>query len=270
MVASNAGAADRRRVSSAVPVVSLARLGRAASARAIMDDFRARRGAWRSRLVDGRVGLVRSGQRVAISPGVSPDAGLRDLCADRVDRAGPRAARPHRRAGAHPRQRHGASRAGHRADLSRRAGRRVARRPHLRHLAADRRQPHTGYLAAVLPHAAVAQFLREYAHGAVRSPHGGLRVVAARGAARSRRGARGEGRAGAHGRARAGVCRYAAGGARHRDADPPDAARAGVDASGHGDRGAHDRGGARGTPRMARGAGWRSADAAMRGGERTT
>ena len=45
---------------------------------------RARRG----RLVDGVVGArPQPGQRVAIPPGVSSDAGLRDLCGDPVDRA---------------------------------------------------------------------------------------------------------------------------------------------------------------------------------------
>ncbi len=91
--ASDAGAPRRRGVSAAVPMLLMVRLGRAALARAVVDDFRPRRGARRSRLVDGRLRPGRPRQRVAIPLGLPPDARLRDLRARRVDRAGPRAAK---------------------------------------------------------------------------------------------------------------------------------------------------------------------------------
>ena len=48
---------------------------------------------------------------------------------------------------------------------------------HLQHLAADRRQFHSGCVAAVLQCPVVAEFFRECAHGAVRPSHDGLWVV---------------------------------------------------------------------------------------------
>ena len=87
----------------------------------------------------------------------------------------------------HPRECAGAARSRDRADLSRRAGLRPARRPDLQYLAADRRQPGARRRAPVLPGAGVAQCVREHADGAVRSPHGGLCAVAVRAVARRRR-----------------------------------------------------------------------------------
>ncbi len=78
----------------------------------------------------------------------------------------------------HSHGRHGHRRPDHRADLSRGAGGGAARRPHLQHLAADRRQHRSGCRATVLRGSSLAQFLREHAHGAVRSPPGGLCAVA--------------------------------------------------------------------------------------------
>src|SRR5262249_44215590 len=68
--------------------------------RAVVGDFRPRRGARRGRLVDGRLGSRRAGQRVAIPPGVPLDACLRHLRRHRLDGAGARAASTHRRADA--------------------------------------------------------------------------------------------------------------------------------------------------------------------------
>src|SRR5262249_55126144 len=103
----------------------------------------------------------------------------------------------------------------------------------------------------VLLFAAIAQFFREHAHGAVRSPHGGLRVGAPRGAARRRCRAHAEGRGRAYGGARAGVSRRPSGRARHCHAHSPGAARAGAPAPGHGHGGARHCRRARRTPRAA-------------------
>src|SRR5882757_1896463 len=54
--------------------------------------------ARRRRVVDGRLRAQRARQRVAISAGVPPDAGVRHLCRHPLDRAEPRAARAGRRA----------------------------------------------------------------------------------------------------------------------------------------------------------------------------
>src|SRR5512133_3223667 len=87
MDAPAAGAARRGRVPSSVYLVSLARLGRAAAARAAVDDFRSRRSARRDRLVDGRLRPLRARERVAVSLGVPLDARLCDLRRDRLDGA---------------------------------------------------------------------------------------------------------------------------------------------------------------------------------------
>ena len=79
------------------------------------------------------------------------------------------------RAFAYSLRRSRAARPGARADLSRRHRCRAARRSHLQYLAADRRRAGPGFGAAVFQHAAVAEFLREYADGAIRSPHARLR-----------------------------------------------------------------------------------------------
>src|SRR5499433_1225583 len=216
-----------------------------------MDDFRPRRGAWRGRLVDGRLGPGRAGQRVAISVGVSLDARLRHLRRHRVDGARARAASTHRCADARSRRRGGYPRGRDRSNLSRRARLGAARRPHLQHLAADRRGPGAGRRAPLLLFAAMAKFVREHAHGAVRPPRGGLCVGAARGAARRRRRTHAEGRGRAHGGARAGVSRRPPGRARHCDAHSPGAARAGAAAPGHGHGGARHCRRARRAPRAA-------------------
>src|SRR5262249_351586 len=178
-------------------------LDRAASARALVDDIRPRRSAWRGRLVDGRLGPDRAGQRVAISAGVSLDARLRHLRRHRVDGAGARAASTHRGADARTRRRGGCSRPCDRSNLSRCIGLGTARRPHLQHLAADRWEPGAGRRPPILLFAAMAQFFREHTHGAVRPPHGSLCAGADGSAARRRRRAHAEGRGRVHGGARA-------------------------------------------------------------------
>src|SRR6516164_4180641 len=174
-----------------------------------------------------------------------------DLRRHRVDGARPRAASTHRCADARSRRRGGYPRARDRSNLSRRTRLRAARRPHLQYLAADRRGPGAGRRAPLLLFAALAQFVREHAHGAVRPPHGGLCAGAARSAARRRCRARAEGRGRAYGRARAGVGRHPAGRARHCDAHSPGAARAGAAAPGHGHGSARHCRRARGAPRAA-------------------
>ena len=71
----------------------LARLDRAGPEDAAVDAVRRGRAAGRRRLVDGVVRPRRPRQRVAIPPGVPPDARLRDLCGDPLDRARSRCAR---------------------------------------------------------------------------------------------------------------------------------------------------------------------------------
>ena len=124
-------------------------------ARAAVGDLRRRRAARRGRLVDGvvRPRRLRPRQRVAISAGVPSDARLRDLRGGPVDRAADRAAAAGRGAAAAAHRRAGDCRAGARADLSRRAGRRPRRRPRLQHLAADRRRLRSGGRSAVVRHA---------------------------------------------------------------------------------------------------------------------
>src|SRR5436190_16802975 len=82
------GAACRGGVPAAVRVFSLARLDRAGPSPAALDFVRRRCSPWRGRLVDGVVGPLRPGQRVAVPAGVPPDARLCDLCGDPLDRAG--------------------------------------------------------------------------------------------------------------------------------------------------------------------------------------
>ena len=102
------GAADRRRVSAAVPVVSGEGLDRAGPALAAMGDLRPRRAARRGRLVDGRVGARPSASGLAIPAGDASDSRLRDLRGRAVDggphaRSAPRSRS--RRASARPRSR---------------------------------------------------------------------------------------------------------------------------------------------------------------------
>src|SRR5262249_3844040 len=101
---------------------------------------------------------------------------------------------------------------------------------------------------------ALAQCVREHAHSAVRSPHGGLCAGAARRAARRRRRAHAEGRGRAYGGTRAGGGRPPSSRARGRGPPPPSAPRAGGVAPGHGDRGARPCRRARRAPRAARSA----------------
>jgi heme A synthase len=102
---------------------------------------------------------------------------------------------------------------------------------------------------------AVAQFLREYSDGAVRSPRARLRDLCRRACAYVRCRAHGERTTGAVGCGRA-VRRYrAASGARHRDAAVARASAARFSASGCGDAGPDRRDHARGGPRRALAAG---------------
>ncbi len=109
--------------------------------------------------------------------------------------------------------------------------------------------------AAVFQHAAMAEFLREHADRAVRSPHAGLRDLGRRASARFRRGAFDETRAGSSRRNSARGSGDITSGARHLDAADGRAAVAGAAASGHGYGGADDRDGARGVRRGGRAAG---------------
>src|SRR5438876_493633 len=84
------------------------------------------------------VGAVGSRERLAIPAGVPPYARLHDFRDGAVDRAAPCAARGPRGAGRPARKRPCAARACARANLSRRAGRGLARGSALQHLAADR------------------------------------------------------------------------------------------------------------------------------------
>src|SRR4029079_5853321 len=79
VVASSAGAADRRCVPAAAVIFSLARRDSFRASIAIVDSFRwwrRTRGGW---LVDVVFGSDAGRQRRAISPGVSSDAGHDDL-----------------------------------------------------------------------------------------------------------------------------------------------------------------------------------------------
>ena len=82
-----------RGISAAVPVVPVARMGRPQARPGARRHIRPWRAARRGRVVDGGVGPHRTGQRVAISPRVSPDPGLPHLCRAAVGR------RAHHRAG---------------------------------------------------------------------------------------------------------------------------------------------------------------------------
>ena len=179
------GRADRRGVPAAVPVVPVKGWIEPGLRWRLWAIFGARRAAGRGRLVDGGVGPRRARRGLAIPAGDPSHPRLRDLRRDRCgrrrgmrERAADRGAAAHSRDGALALLGAGAG-----ADLSRRAGRGPARRADLQHLAADRRRLHAGCGAAVLRDAAVAQFLREHADGAVQSPHDGLCAVAARAAA---------------------------------------------------------------------------------------
>ena len=208
------------------------------SAPPVVDDIRIGRSARRRRLVDGLVGTGRPGERVAVSPRVPPDAGLRHIRRHPVDGAGTAAAcaAGGTAASAEKRVSHSHSRSV--PDLSRCARRRHGRRLGLQHLAADRRHAGAQCVAAVLRRAAVAEFFRERAHRAVHPPHGGLWIVDGGDRARDPRGTHGARRR-AHRRAGARCCRHAAGCARHHDPAVPGADRAFAAASGHGDCRAH-------------------------------
>ena len=180
MDASSARPADRRGVSAAVCLVSVARLGRAGAAAAALVHFRAWRAAGRGRLVDGCFRPCRAHRSLAIPAGDASHSRLRDLRGTDLDRAAAfsrspcSACRGGQGRGPSSRWRHCASCSGAGADLSRRARRRLARRLRLQHLAADRRRAGAGCRAAVFCNAAVAEFLRESSHRAVRPPHAGL------------------------------------------------------------------------------------------------
>ncbi len=172
--------ADRRRVPAAVPVVPLARLDRAAAAARLWTIFGL--GA-----LLGAVGwwMVSSGlaDRVSVSQyRLAFHLTLACVIYAMVLWTAQRLA-PRERLAVPARIRTSAIALlvpGAGADLSRRAGRRPARRAHLQHLAADRRRARARRVAAVVRAAAVAQFLREHAHRAVQSPHGRLRAFRSR------------------------------------------------------------------------------------------
>ena len=73
------------------------------------------------------------------------------------------------------------------ADLSRRAGGRARWRLEIQYLAADRRRGHAAARPAAVHHTALAQSVREHAHGSVQSPHAGRRDLAVGDVARHRR-----------------------------------------------------------------------------------
>src|SRR5262249_12628877 len=156
-------------VPAAVSVLSLARLGRAFAAAAAVVHFRAGRAARRSRLVDGGVRPRRAGGGLTISPRDSSPARLPDLRGDHLHGAADGRARGAATAGtgSHSRRRHRARSTRARANLSWRAGCRIARRLRLQHLAADRWRTGAGCGAALFRYSVVAQFLREYSHRAV-------------------------------------------------------------------------------------------------------
>src|SRR5262249_7055833 len=87
MDAPSARARHWRGVSAPVPVLSLARMGRAAVACAAVDDFRAGRAARGGRLVDGRLRPGEPGRRLTIPAWDAPRARLRDLRGNRLDLA---------------------------------------------------------------------------------------------------------------------------------------------------------------------------------------
>ena len=248
MGAPAAGPGDRRGVPAAVPVVPVARLGRAAdcargcgpSSRSARCKARSAGGWWppaspsasRSRSIGWR--------RISCSPALIFAAIV--WTAQRLGRA--RVPLSSRRC----------ARAGIRAERDRAGGagarcRSISARWSpacapgcLQHLAADRRRVRAGCGAAVLRHAAVAQFLREHADRAVRSSHAGLcDLVVSRSLHAIDVAARGEGRGAVRGALALLAARHAAGGARHLDAAAVSAALARAAASGDGDAGA-DRG----------------------------
>ena len=200
MGASLARPADRRSVFAAVSLVSLARPGGTGAANAAMVHFRARRAARWRRLVDGRLRPRRPRRSLAISAGDASRARLRDLCGADLDRAAAEraagfagAARGRGQGGRAPalhRRRSPRSVVG--ANVSRRAGRRIARRLHLQHLAADRRRLGAARVGAVVRYAAVAEFFRECADRAVRPPHARLCDLHLGAVARARRRAHGQ------------------------------------------------------------------------------
>src|SRR5215208_570847 len=179
MGASSARPPDRRGVSISLPLVSVARLGRAHAEVAALGDLCARRGAGRRGMVDGRLRPGGARQRLAVPPRLPSDAGLRDLRGTDLDGTAAAAAKARRRAGAY--WHHGGrfTLSGCGADLSWCAGGRARRRAYLQHLAADRRRFHSVCRPAVLRAAAVAEFFRESADGAVSASHVGLWLAAA-------------------------------------------------------------------------------------------
>src|SRR5712672_1984592 len=203
----------------------------------------------RGRLVDGGVRAHRARRGVAISAGLPSRPGVPDLCGGSLDGGTARRGRARCREHAAARNCGRARRAGAGADLSRRTGRRIARRARLQYLADDRRRAGARGRPSLLRAAAVAEFLRERPHGAVPAPHDGLRGLARRAVALARRPAVAP-QGPAHRRASARGRGDAAGGARDPDADPSGADRSRARPSGDGD----DRAGAR---HSARGAPWR-------------
>src|SRR5262249_50720322 len=153
---------------------SLARLDRAAAAQTIVDDFWFRRGARRHRLVDGGLGPLRAGEGLTVLAGVPSDARLLDLRRRSVDGVG-------------------GFYVDLDSDLSRRTRVGDSSRSHLRYLATNRRGMGARVGTPLLRCAALAQFFREHARGAVRPSYAGLCAGAPCFAACCRRGTHGAG-----------------------------------------------------------------------------
>src|SRR5262249_55764720 len=168
MDASAVGATRRWRVSRSFSLVSLARLDRAIAAQTIVDDLLLRGGARRDRLADGGLGPLRAGEGLAVLAGGPSDGCVVDLHPRSGVGGGSDAARGRHCLEAHSGRSLGCSCADTGPDLSRRAGVRNSCRSHLQYLAADRWGMGARVGTPLLRCAALAQFLRKHAHGAVR------------------------------------------------------------------------------------------------------
>ena len=82
-----ARARDRRGLSAAVSLVSVARRAGRGPAAAVVADLRPRRAAGRGRLVDGGVGTFATGRGFALSSRHPSGAGAADFCSHRLDAA---------------------------------------------------------------------------------------------------------------------------------------------------------------------------------------
>src|SRR5260370_12440731 len=130
-----ARARDRRRVSAAVPLVSLAWRAERGSQTPVVADRRRWRAAGRGRLVDGGIGAFRARRSFALLASHPSDAGAPDFLGHRLDAAANGAGFSIGCIGAAQDHRCGAAGADIRAALSWRTARRAARRTHLQYLA---------------------------------------------------------------------------------------------------------------------------------------